>query len=86
VKSRRTKQFKKLFDRLPSHVQDQAKVAYSHFKHDPHYPSLHFKCIDPKESRYSVRIGPKYRALGIMAGDEITWDWIGPHDKYDHMI
>jgi len=46
VKNKRTKEFNKLFVRLPLHIQKQAKEAYSLFKIDPHYPSLHFKCID----------------------------------------
>jgi mRNA-degrading endonuclease RelE of RelBE toxin-antitoxin system len=32
---------------------------------------------------YSLRVGNGYRALDYKAGDEMHWDWIGPHDEYE---
>ena len=86
MKNRRTREFMKLFEKLPSHVQKQAKEAFSHFKENPRHPGLHFKCVNSQRARYSVRIGSDYRALGRMEGDEITWYWIGHHGEYDHLV
>jgi hypothetical protein len=58
--------------RLPSHVQKQADRAFEHFAIDPRYPSLHFKCVNKVEAKYSMRIGRTYRTLGHVQGDEIT--------------
>ncbi len=68
MKSKRTKQFKKLFAQLPSHAQEQAREAYKLFKQNPYHPSLHFKRIDPQEPIYSARISRSYRAVGRMEG------------------
>lgn len=86
MKNRRIRGFMKLFEKLPSHVQKQAKEAFSHFKENPRHPGLHFKCVNSQRARYSVRIGIDYRALGHMEGDEITWYWIGHHSEYNHLI
>jgi mRNA-degrading endonuclease RelE of RelBE toxin-antitoxin system len=86
VKSQRTKKFKKIFNKLPSHVQAQVEIAYEHFKRDPWYSSLEFKCVNKGESIYSIRIGIHYRALGYMRDDTIIWYWVGTHSDYDHLI
>jgi hypothetical protein len=85
VKSKRTKQFHKLFAQLSSGMQEQAREAYELFKQNPYHPSLHFKRIDPQEPIYSVRISGNYRAVGWMEGDTIIWYWIGSHSDYDHL-
>ena len=64
MKSRRTKQFHKLFARLPLGVQQEAIEAYQLFRSNPYHSSLQFKQIDPQDPIYSVRIGRKYRAVG----------------------
>jgi len=86
VKISLTPKFEDLFRKLPAQVQKQADRAFEHLENNPRYPSLRLKCVDPQESRYSIRINDKYRALGLLQGDEITLDWIGPHGKYDHLI
>ena len=86
VKISFTPKFEDLFRKLPAHVKKQADRAFEHLEYNPRYPSLCLKCVDPQESRYSIRISDKYRALGLLQGDEITLDWIGPHGKYDHLI
>jgi hypothetical protein len=85
MKSTINDQFRRLFARLPGHVQQQAREAYKLFKQNPHHPSLHFKQIR-SSSVYSIRITRGYRALGDWEGDEITWYWIGTHSDYDKLI
>lgn len=86
MKNRRTKEFRKRFERLPRDVQEQAEAAYRLFKKNPYYPGLHFECIDRQESIYSVRIGLHYRAAGIWKGDTIFWFFIGSHEDYNHLL
>jgi hypothetical protein len=85
VKSKREKEFHKLFAQLPTDVQKQAKKAYLYFKDNPYHPSLHFKCIDEGASIYSVRVGRNYRAVGVWKGDTISWYWIGSHEDYNNL-
>jgi hypothetical protein len=90
VISRTTKSFWKLFESLPRQVQIQAKQAYEKWRTDPGHSSLRFKCVNQRESIFSIRIGLQWRALGYRdsrAGqDVITWFWIGSHADYDHLI
>jgi len=87
VKSRRTKQFRDLFDALPEDVKRQAYAAYRPFKRAPYHPSLQFKRVSGKKALYSVRIGIGYRALGQRESDDvIVWVWIGSHADYDKLI
>ena len=85
MKSRRTKQFRKLYAQLPSRVQDQARAAYQQFKENPHHTSLHFKRISTQRPIYSVRVGRSYRAVGKLEGETITWFWIGSHEDYNNL-
>ena len=85
MKSRRNKQFNKLFAQLPRSVQQQARTAYRLFKENPYNPQLHFKHVSSDESIYSVRINYSYRALGLLEGDTIVWYWIGSHEAYNKL-
>ena len=86
MKSRRTRDFHKLFVRLPRDVQEKAKDTYRLFKANPYYPSLHFECIDRQEAIYSVRIGLRYRAVGLLEDDVILWFFIGSHEDYNNLL
>ncbi len=86
MRSKREKQFHKLYAQLPRHVQEQAIAAYLLFRNDPYHPSLHFKRIHPTKPIYSVRVGRDYRAVGAWKGDTIRWYWIGFHEDYNHLF
>jgi len=86
VTSRTTEQFRRIFAELPPEVQDQARRAYRLFRQNPNHPSLRFKPVHPRRPIYSVRIGPGYRAVGILEGDTIVWFWIGSHADYDRLL
>jgi hypothetical protein len=75
-----------MFAELPTEVQRQARRAYRIFRQNPNQPSLRFKPIHPTRPIYSVRIGPGYRAVGILQSDEIVWYWIGSHADYDKLF
>ena len=82
--SRRAEDFNKAFNRLPKRIQRKAREAYKLFKENPYNSRLHFKEILPKI--YSVRVGWRYRAIGIREENVIIWVWIGSHANYEKLI
>lgn len=85
MKSVHTEGYHELFAKLPPDVQKQARKANRLFEENPYHPSLRFKCIDKKKSRYSVRVNKSYRVVGRKEGDVIFWYFIGKHSDYDHL-
>ncbi len=86
MKSVTTSQFWKLYDSLPEEVQRQADKAYELWQLNPHAHGLYFKRVGKQRPIYSVRIGRRYRALGVLEEEAILWFWIGPHDEYDRLL
>jgi len=86
LRSRTTERFRAAFDRLPARIQNRARFSYRLFAADPHHASLRFKQVHATRPIFSVRVGLGYRALGVRAGDEILWFWIGSHAEYDQLI
>lgn len=78
-----TSRFWDAYDRLPAFVKKVADENYQLLKIDPFHPSLHFKKIG---RLWSVRVGIKYRALGVQEGEAVVWFWIGTHSDYDKLI
>jgi hypothetical protein len=83
LKSRTTKRFWNLLQRLPGPTQVRAHKAYEQFRTDP---GLRFKRVSNEDPLYSVRIGTDHRALGLLKGDTITWFWIGSHEEYERLL
>ncbi|TAF57091.1 MAG: hypothetical protein EAZ61_02235 [Oscillatoriales cyanobacterium] len=54
MKSRTTREFRRLFANLPPQIQRQARAAYRQFQKDPNYPSLRFKKVHPELPIYSA--------------------------------
>lgn len=88
MKSKVTSGFWKLFEHLPKEVQAEARSLHLVWRRDPYHTSLHFKKVGVSESFpvYSIRIGRKWRALGIMEEDTVKWFWIGSHEAYNKII
>lgn len=84
--SKTTRVFWRHFDDLPADVKDLAEKAYRQFRSDPNHPSLQFKRVSRSEPVYAARIGIRYRALGLLEDDTITWFWIGSHDEYERLL
>ncbi len=70
------------YNALNKDIKSAARKAYTLWEQNPFHPSLHFKCINQEQDIWSVRITIRYRAVGILDGDMITWFWIGNHDDY----
>jgi hypothetical protein len=71
---------------LNEDVKRRARKAYRLWAQNPFHPSLHFKCLSSEEDVWSVRITSGYRAIGTLAGDTVTWFWIGHHDEYERFF
>ena len=72
-----------MFEKLPIEIQINAKKNFELLKSNPFHPSLHLKEVN---EYWSIRIGIKYRALGIQKDEDIVWFWIGKHNDYDKLI
>ncbi len=75
--------FWEMFDKLPTEIQNNAKRLFELLKSNPFHPSLHLKKV---RDYWSIRIGVKYRALGIQKDEIIIWFWIGKHDDYEKLL
>jgi hypothetical protein len=80
--------FQDLFEELPDFAKKQAERALTNFLGNTRYPSLDFKCVNKRKSRYSIRINKKgYRALGYLVDGGMYWYWIGgDHNEYERKI
>ena len=85
MKSRATPRFWAAYRELPPEIKEVARKAYGLFRDNPRHPSLQFKKVH-EDSIYSVRVTLGYRALGLLADEEVTWFWIGPHAEYDRLL
>jgi hypothetical protein len=83
VKHHASSRFWHAYRALPKEIKALADAKYALLKIDPGHPSLHFKRIG---SYWSVRVGLHYRALGVAAGDDLVWFWIGSHADYDQLL
>lgn len=72
-----------LYGQLPRDIRELADKNYELLKENPRHPSLQLKRI---EELWSVRVGQRYRAVGIDAPGGIQWIWIGSHADYDKII
>lgn len=86
MKSRTTSRFWKLYEKLPEDVQRRADRAYRLWRLNPRAHGLYFKRVGHRRPAYSVRIGTRYRALGVVEGDTIIWFWIGKHGDYERLL
>jgi mRNA-degrading endonuclease RelE of RelBE toxin-antitoxin system len=86
VKSQASSRFWQLFQRLPSEVQRLAEKNYRLWQTNPHHPSLRYRRLQGHDDLVSVRIGDRYRAVGLLADGAVIWIWVGPHAEYDQLI
>ena len=72
-----------MFGEVPEAIRGLAQRSFEQLKANPQHPSLQFK----KVGRFrSVRIGRRYRALGVEVEDGLLWFWIGTHAEYDKLV
>jgi hypothetical protein len=89
IKSVRTRQFKRLFDRLPLHIQEIAEQKFKLFKTDPYHPSFRHRIIQSSlhfsHPHHEFRITRDYRATCFVDEDIYVWVFIGSHTKFDEI-
>ncbi len=71
------------YEKLPKRIRQLADKSFELLKTDPKHPSLHFKKVG---DFWSVRVGIRYRALGVEVKDGLIWFWIGSHSDYENLI
>jgi hypothetical protein len=87
IQSKRTHQFKKLFEELPAQIKKNARKQFEAFSENPNYPSLRTKLIGSTRNNkfrvYEVAIGMGYRATYFVDENVYVWFWIGTHSSFD---
>jgi len=71
------------YEKLPENIKKLADKNFELLKENPYHPSLHLKKVG---KYWSVRVGKKYRAIGIEIEEGIIWFWIGKHSEYEKII
>lgn len=82
----RSSRFKRAFQKLPPHIQDDFIEKIRRFASDPFDPRLHTHKLKGKlHECYSLYLKDGYRVLFEFAGnDEVNFIAVGPHDQYTH--
>lgn len=86
MKSAASRRFWDCYHALPAPVRRLADKTYRLWRRDPDHPSLHFKKLKGRATRFSIRVGRQYRALGRRLDDGVEWVWIGTHGEYDRLL
>ncbi len=76
-------EFWERYKKLPDSIQELADKNFELLKADSKHPSLHLKKVG---KYWSVRVGRKYRAVGVDVEEGIVWFWIGTHAEYDKLV
>jgi glycine cleavage system pyridoxal-binding protein P len=87
IQSKRTHQFKKLFEEMPEQIKKNAKKQFEAFSENPNHSSLRTKLIGSTRNNkfrvYEVAIGMGYRATYFVDENVYVWFWVGTHGSFD---
>jgi len=78
-----TSEFWHHYHKLPAAIQQIADKNFDILRSDPKHPSLQLKKVG---RLWAVRVGLKYRALGVDRKEGIVWFWVGSHKEYERLI
>jgi hypothetical protein len=73
------------FEALPTEIRSVARKSFEQLKVDRTHPSLRFKAVLGGRF-FTVRIGRRYRAIGVPTESGVHWFWIGTHGEYDQLL
>lgn len=82
-----SKQFRKQLEKLPAIVQAEARAGFQKWKQNP--ASVGWKRLaGPVSEMWSVQIGNRYRAIGILSKHDhaVVWTFVGSHEDYNNYI
>ena len=75
----------KMYEKLPTQIQERANSQFEQLKRDPWHGSLEFKRLF--KNVWSVRVSDSYRACAVEKDDGVfEWFFIGTHDQYDTLL
>jgi hypothetical protein len=84
--SKAADRFWKHYHQLPRPVQELAVKNYGLWRQNHNHPSFHFIRLAPDNTRFSLRIGNHYRAIGQEVTGGVEWVWIGTHEEYNRIL
>lgn len=79
--------FRKMLDKLPQRVQDEARAGFAKWKENPQ--SVGWKRLSGMTAEvWSAQIGLRYRALGVVSREHnaVVWMFVGSHEDYNQFI
>ena len=84
-----TPKFRDMLDKLPEHVQKQAREGFNTWKRDP--TLVGWKRLTGMKNNadvFSVEIGLRYRAIGVLSKEHnaVVWMFVGSHETYNNYI
>lgn len=90
MRSIKHKDFTKMFSKLPSKLQDEARQTFQKWKEDPALVDWH-RLSGTKADFYAASIGYHARAIALVTPDAkgnlvCCWVFIGTHETYNNFI
>lgn len=84
-----TPKFRDMLEKLPAHVQKQAREGFEAWRRDPSL--VGWKRLTGMKSNaevFSVEIGLRYRAIGVVSKEHnaVVWLFAGSHETYNNYI
>ena len=79
--------FKKMLEKLPVDVQEEARANFLRWKENPTAVGWK-KLAGIKANMFSVEIGRRYRAIAVVdkEHDAAIWMFVGSHETYNNWI
>lgn len=80
-------QFRKMLDKLPQKIQDEARESFVRWKADP--KAVGWKRLSGMNGDvWSSQIGLRYRAVGVVSKEHnaVVWMFVGSHEDYNQFI
>ena len=84
-----TPKFRDMIAKLPAHIQKEAREGFEAWQQDPAIVGWkRLKMMNSTADVFSVEIGLRYRAIGILSKEHnaVVWVFAGSHETYNNFI
>lgn len=84
-----TPKFRDMLASLPAHIQKEAREGFAAWQRDPALVGWkRLKMMNSTADVFSVEIGLRYRAIGILSKEHnaVVWVFAGSHETYNNFI
>lgn len=84
-----TPKFRDMLAKLPNHIQKEAREGFEAWQKDPSLVGWkRLKMMNSTADVFSVEIGLRYRAIGILSKEHnaVVWVFAGSHETYNNFI